>query len=75
MSVTNKSLAALLIGVSVFAFASKSFAQPDVPARPKLSGHARISEARKAALEACTSGIKFDSDTYVACMIKHHQAP
>jgi hypothetical protein len=76
MRVTNKSLVALLIGVSIAAFASQASAQPDVNPPPPLTGHGpQLSEHRKAALQKCTDGIKFASDRYVACMTKEGEAP
>ena len=76
MSVTNKSLAALLIGISVAAFASQASAQPDVNAPAPLTGHGpQLSEHRKAALMKCTDGIKFESDRYVDCMTREGEAP
>jgi hypothetical protein len=76
MGVTNKSVVALLIGISVAAFASQASAQPDVNPPPPLTGHGpRLSEHRKAALMTCTDGIKFSSDRYVACMTKEGEAP
>jgi hypothetical protein len=72
---TGKSFATLLIGVTVAAFASQASAQPDVPATAHLSGHARISAHRRAALEKCTSGIKFSSRRYVACMMGEGETP
>jgi hypothetical protein len=76
MGVTNKSLVAVLIGISVAAFASQASAQPDVNPPPPLTGHGpQLSEQRKAALTKCTDGIKFASDRYVACMTKEGEAP
>jgi hypothetical protein len=76
MGVTNKSVAALLIGISVAAFASQALAQPDVNPPPPLTGHGpQLSEHRKAALMKCTDGIKFASDRYVACMTAAGEAP
>ena len=76
MRVTNKSLVALLIGVSIAAFASQASAQPDVNPPPPLTGHGPLlSEHRKMALIKCTDGIKFDSDRYVACMSAAGEAP
>jgi hypothetical protein len=76
MGVTNKSIVALLIGISVAAFASQASAQPDVNPPPPLTGHGpQLSEHRKAALMKCTDGIKFASDRYVACMTKEGEAP
>jgi hypothetical protein len=76
MGVTNKSLVALLVGISVAAFASQASAQPDVNAPPHLTGHGpQLSEHRKAALMKCTDGIKFTSDSYVACMTREGEAP
>lgn len=76
MGVTSKSFVALLIGISVGAFASQASAQPDVNAPPPLTGHGpQLSEHRKAALMKCTDGIKFASDRYVACMTKEDEAP
>ena len=76
MGVTNKSLVALLIGISVAAFASQASAQPDVNPPPPLTGHGpQLSEHRKAALMKCTDGIKFASDRYVGCMTKEGEAP
>jgi hypothetical protein len=34
-----------------------------------------LSHNRMAALKRCTDGIKFDSDSYVACMSKAGEAP
>jgi hypothetical protein len=76
MGVTNKSLVALLVGISVAAFASQASAQPDVNPPPPLTGHGpQLSEHRKAALMKCTDGIKFASDRYVACMTAASEAP
>jgi hypothetical protein len=76
MGVTNKSLVALLIGISVAAYASQASAQPNVNPPPPLTGHGpQLSEHRKAALMKCTDGIKFASDRYVACMTKEDEAP
>jgi hypothetical protein len=76
MGVTNKSVVALLIGISVAAFASQASAQPDVNPPPPLTGHGpQFSEHRKTTLMKCTDGIKFASDRYVACMTKEGEAP
>jgi hypothetical protein len=76
MSVTNKPLVALLIGASVAAFASQAFAQPAGPPPPSFTGHGpQLSEHRKAALQKCTDGIRFASDSYVACMTKEGEEP
>ena len=76
MGVTNKSVVALLIGISVAAFASQALAQPDVNPPPPLTGHGpQLSEHRKAALQKCTDGVKFASDRYVECMTKEGEAP
>jgi hypothetical protein len=76
MGVTDKSLVALLVGISVAAFASQASAQPDVNPPPPLTGHGpQLSEHRKAALMKCTDGIKFASDRYVACMTAESEAP
>jgi hypothetical protein len=76
MGVTNKSLVALMIGISAAAFASQASAQPDVNPPPPLTGHGpQLSEHRKTALMKCTDGIKFASDRYVACMTKEDEAP
>jgi hypothetical protein len=76
MGVTNKSVVALLIGISVVAFASQALAQPDVNPPSPLTGHGpQLSEHRKAALQKCTDGIKFASDRYVGCMTKEGEAP
>jgi hypothetical protein len=76
MRVTNKSLVALLIGISVAAFASQASAQSDI------SGH------RVAAIEKCTqeanaeygssgdtSMRRFNHDLYAACMADQGEAP
>jgi len=76
MSVTNTSLAALLIGASVATFASQVLAQPDVNPPPPLTGHGpALSEHRKAALMKCTDRTPFASDRYVACMTGEGEVP
>ncbi len=76
MSVTNKPLIALLIGVSVAASVSRVFSQPDVNVTHPLTGHGpTLSDHRKAALQKCTDGIKFASDRYVACMTNEGEEP
>ena len=76
MGVTNKSLVALLIGISFAAFASQALAQPNVNPPPPLTGQGPpLTDHRKAALMKCTSGIKFASDRYVNCMTKMGEAP
>jgi hypothetical protein len=76
MGVTNNAPVALLIGISVAAFASQASAQPDVNPPPPLTGHGpQLSEHRKAALMKCTDGIKFASDRYVTCMTAAGEAP
>jgi hypothetical protein len=67
-----KSSAALLIGASVAAFASPAFAIDTQPPPPNPT---KITEHRAAALEKCTSGIRFASDHYVACMEQENEAP
>jgi hypothetical protein len=66
----------LAVGLSVAAFASQALAQPDVNPPPPLTGHGpQLGAHRKAALQKCTDGIKFDSDRYVACMTREGEAP
>jgi hypothetical protein len=68
-----KSFSALLIGASVAIFAWPASAQPDVSKPP--ANPSKISEHRAAALKKCTTGIRFDSDRYVACMEQQNEAP
>jgi hypothetical protein len=76
MSVSNKSLVALFIGISVAAFASQASAQPDVNPTPFLTSHGpQLGDHRNAALQKCTDGIEFGSDRYVACMTEEGEAP
>jgi hypothetical protein len=76
MGVTNKSLVALLIGISVAAFASQASAQD------------QISAHRAAAIEKCTQDAnaeygpsgdtslrRFNHDLYAACMADQGEAP
>jgi|HubBroStandDraft_4_1064222.scaffolds.fasta_scaffold2165005_1 hypothetical protein len=75
MSITGKSLGALLLGVSLASFASLASAQPNEGAVPTPSAHAQITEHRAAALKKCTSGVKFASDAYVTCMENEGENP
>jgi DNA-binding transcriptional regulator YdaS (Cro superfamily) len=76
MSVTNKSLVALLIGISVASFASQASAQD------------QISAHRAVAIEKCTQAAnaeygpsgdtsmrRFNHDAYASCMADQGEAP
>jgi hypothetical protein len=75
MAVTIRSLAALLLGVSVAGFAAQAYAQPDVPKESLPATRAQISEHRAEALKRCTLGVQFASDTYVQCMLQEGENP
>jgi hypothetical protein len=76
MGVTNKPLAALLIGLSVVAFASQASAQDQISAHPATAIEKCTQEANAAyGPSGDTSMRGFNHDLYAACMAEQNEAP
>jgi hypothetical protein len=76
MGVTNKSLVALLIGISVAAFASQASAQDQISAHRATAIEKCTQEANAAyGPSGDTSMRRFNHDLYAACMADEGEAP
>jgi hypothetical protein len=76
MGVTNKSLVALLIGISVAAFASQASAQDQISAHRATAIEKCTQEANaEYGPSGDTSMRRFNHDLYAACMADQGEAP
>lgn len=76
MGVANKSVAALLIGISVAAFASQASAQTQISAHRATAIEKCTQEANAAyGPSGDTSMRRFNHDLYAACMADQGEAP
>ena len=76
MGVTNKSLVALLIGISVAAFASQASAQTQISAHRATAIEKCTQEANaEYGPSGDTSMRRFNHDLYAACMADQGEPP